>query len=511
MSDKPAHPHDRYLRTDHLAGTIAGRTARGGLISLISQGLKFAVSVGATAILAHLLSPQDYGLVGMVGVVTSFVSLFKDMGLSDVTVQRPEITYSQISTLFWVNTGLSVAIMLLTIALAPTVAWFFEEPRLTKITVVTALGFVLGGLSVQHEALLIRQMRYFVLSVIVFGSMTVGYAVGITLAWYGANYWALVFGQLAVLAANTLGLWIACGWRPGRPKYDATVKSMLHFGGHVTGYSLVDYFSRNVDHLLIGRLSGAQSLGLYSKAFQLVTLPTDQVNEATSAVTIPALSRLSHSPERYRQAYMRIMEKVALVTMPAAALTTVAADWLIHVVLGEGWIQAAPILVFISVAGLFQPVAKTGRWLLVTQGRTPEMLRWSTINASIAIASVVVGLNWGAVGVAVAYSLTRLLIANPLMFWYIGRTGPVRTGDFYRQLVPFTIAVGAAIACCLLLRSYVVIESPAIGVMACALIIGVVTLFVLCLLPRGRSTLTDLRIFLALVKPVSPSPVSSQE
>ncbi|MDQ6652350.1 MAG: lipopolysaccharide biosynthesis protein [Acidobacteriota bacterium] len=503
MPEKPRSNPPEYFRTDHLTDSIGGRTARGGLVTMVAHGLKFAISIVATAILARLLSPQDYGLIGMVAVATNFVTMFKDMGLSLATIQRAEISYDQISTLFWVNVTLSIFIMLLMMVLAPGIAWFYGEPRLTMITIVTATGFVLGGLAVQHEALLKRQMRFFAMSAIAFASMTLGYVVGIVLAWYGVRYWALVFSQLMLLAVNTTGVWIACRWRPGKPKRDAGVRSMLTFGGDVTGYSLINYFSRNADSLLIGRRWGSQQLGLYNKASQLLSLPTDQINEPLNAVTIPALSRLVNSPERYRQAYLRIMEKVIMLTMPAVALMMVTADWLVYLVLGRQWGETAPILIFMGIAGLFQPVMNTGGWLLVTQGRTRHMLYWSMINAPIAILSVVAGLRYGALGVAASYSAARLLVANPLFFWFIGRTGPVHTSDFYRLLAPFTCASGAGIAVCLLFRKFVVIKNPLVGFGWSALLMGSATLLVLCLLPRGRSALMDLKHSLLLLKPLS--------
>src|SRR5213596_747914 len=146
MSQDPTSPTNKYFQTDHLTDAIGGRTARGGFVTMVAHGLKFAVSIIATAILARLLTPQDYGLIGMVAVATQFVAMFKDMGLSLATIQKSEISYDQISTLFWVNVSLSAGIMLLMILVAPGVAWFFGEPRLTSITIVTASGFLIGGL-----------------------------------------------------------------------------------------------------------------------------------------------------------------------------------------------------------------------------------------------------------------------------------------------------------------------------------------------------------------------------
>jgi PST family polysaccharide transporter len=263
--------------------------------------------------------------------------------------------------------------------------------------------------------------------------------------------------------------------------------------------------------LLIGRFWGAQSLGLYNKAIQLLGLPTDQINEPLFSVAIPALSRLTDTPERYRQAYLRMMEKVIMLTMPVVALMIVAGDWLVGLVLGPQWSQAAPILVFMSIAGLFAPVMNTGGWLLVTQGRTRDMLYWSAINAPLAIVPIIIGLRWGPIGVAASYSVARVLVANPLQFWFIGRTGPVRTADFYRLLAPFVCAVGVAMLSCFCFRKFTDISSPLVGFVSSALIMGSVTLLVLCLLPRGRSALMDLKTSLLLLKPLTPAPVQVHE
>lgn len=495
---------ERFFRTEHLMDTIGGRTARGGAVTMLSHGVKFAISIAATAILARLLTPQDYGLIGMVAVATNFVAMFKDLGLSLATVQRSEISEEQISTLFWVNLTLSLASMIFMIMMSPVVSWFYGDSRVTMITIVSASGFIVGGLTVQHEALLKRQMRFMTLSAIAVASMVIGYAVGIAFAWYGARFWALVFSQLGLLITNAILVWIACRWRPGLPKRNSGIRSMLNFGGNITGYATINYFSKNADNLLIGRAWGPQQLGLYNKAAQLVGLPTDQINEPLTSIAIPALSRLADSPERYRKAYLRIMEKVLMLVMPGVAVIIVSSDWIISVVLGSQWTGAGSILVFMSIAGLFQPIMNTGGWLLVTQGRGRHMLYWSLINAPISVLSIAIGLPWGATGVAASYSLSRVFITNPLLYWFVGRSGPVRTGDFYRLLAPFTLASLLGISSCILFRHFFNIGNPVLGISACAGLIVAAMLLVLSLMPSGRSALRDVRETLLLLRPVKP-------
>ena len=496
---------DDFFRTDHLMDSIGGRTARGGLVTMASHGLKFAISIVATAILARLLSPHDYGLIGMVAVATNFVAMFKDLGLSHATVQRSEITFEQISTLFWVNVGLSVLTTGVMVLLAPAVALFYGDTRLTLVTIVSAGGFILGGLAVQHEALLKRQMRFMTLSAIALVSMMVGYVVGIAFAAYGFEYWSLVFSQLALLLTNTVLVWLTCRWLPGLPSRSKDVRSMLSFGGSITGYATVNYFSKNADNLLIGKFWGAQPLGLYNKAAQLVGLPTDQINEPLTSVAIPALSRLSNDPERYRKAYLRIMEKVLMLVMPAVAFIIVSSDWVIAIVLGDQWKDSGKILVFMSIAGLLQPVISTVGWLLVTQGRGSDLLKWSLINAPISILSIAIGIRWGAVGVAASYSITRVFITNPLMYWFVGRSGPVKTKDFYRLLVPFVTASAVGVALCVLFRRFIPVDSAFTGLIACFTLLGSANLLVLSLIPSGRVALSDIKNSISLLRPARPT------
>lgn len=484
---------EQYFRTDHLKINLGGRTARGGVIAIVSQALKFVITIAATSVMARLLTPQDYGLVGMVAFVTGFVSMYKDLGLSAATIQRSEISSEQISTLFWVNLLLSVGVALLTAAIAPLVAWFYGESQLTWITVVTAGGFIISGIAVQHEALLRRQMRYFALALISLTSMAMGYVVGIIMAWHGFRYWALVSSQLAVAATSTMLAFSLCRWMPGLPKRNTGVRSMIRFGGNLTGFTTINYFSRNLDNLLIGRFWGAQQLGLYTRAYQLMGLPIDQINEPISSVAVPALSRLTDSPESYRKAYLRMLEKIALLTMPCVVLMIVTSDWIIQIVLGSQWVGATRIFVLLGITALFQPIANTTGWLLISQGRANHMLHWGLISGPIIMISIVAGLPWGAVGVAASYAFARVCVVDPLLYWFVGRKGPVRTIDFYKTIAPFVVASLSALLAALAFRRWSGLSSGLWIILMCGIITAVTTFLTLALIPAGRKALYDVK------------------
>ena len=351
---------NRHFRTDQLTEDLGGRSTRGGAVTLVSQVVKFLSSLVATVILARLLTPQDYGLIGMVAIIVNFVSMFQYMGLSTATVKWSDLNHQQVSTLFWLNIALSVAIMLVTVGSAPLVAWFYKEPRLIWITVGYAISILFMGLSIQHEAILSRQMRFAAIAIIEVASISIGLVAAIVAAWYGAAYWSLVLNQLVMTLVTVAGVWTACKWRPGLPRRSAGVRSMLAYGGNLTGFNVTTFFARNLDNALIGKFWGAYQLGVYSRAYQMLLMPMQQINAPFAAVAVPALSRLADSPERYRAAYLKILQKIAMLTMPLVAFMIATSDWLVLFLLGPKWQEAGRIFMLLGIAAIIQPVKTNG-------------------------------------------------------------------------------------------------------------------------------------------------------
>ena len=431
---------DQYFRTDDLREGVAGRAIRGGAFTVGSQASQFVIGLLATMVMARLLTPRDYGLIGMVTVVTGFLTIFKDIGLSRATIQRNVLTHDEASSLFWINGAVGVGIALLTAAIAPVIARFYGEPRLTNITIALACGFLVSGFSVQHQALLRRRMRFGILAANDVFSITLASVVGITMAFERMSYWAIVGNQLTFTISGAVLAWTVCRWRPSLPKRSTPVREMLAFGGNITGFTVLNYFSRNTDDLLIGRFWGSQQLGLYAKAYQLLLFPLNQINLPIGGVAVPTLSRLVDEPERYRAAFARTLDKIVLITMPLVVFLMVCSDWLIAVVLGSQWVGAANIFMWLAIAGFVQPIGYTTGWLFTSQNRTGELLRWGVMSSILAVGSIAAGVHWGAEGVAKSYGLTSALITTPLNLWWVGRRGPVRTWDFYKTSAPFAIS-----------------------------------------------------------------------
>lgn len=436
----PADPLFAPRRT----GAGLKRTAvRGVAVTFGGQALTFALGFGATAVLARLLTPEDFGLIAMTTVFTGFISMFSEAGLGYATVQRETITHEQVSTLLWVNVAVGLAIALLVAAASPVVAAFYREPRLTGITCALAVSFVFGGLTVQHKALMRRQLRFRLLVILDNGALLFGIAVGIAMAWQGWGYWSLVGMTVGTSVANAVAVWLAVPWRPGPPRRRIGMMPLLKFGGDVLSFKFMNYLSRNTDSLLIGWQWGAVALSFYDKAYRMLLWPLRQINNPLSAVLIPALSRIKSDPERFGHFYLRSLELLMGVTVPVVVGLAVFADEVVFVWLGSQWAESAVLFRLLTVAAVVSAMFNPLSWLLISLGQT-RRYRWIGVMTAVTyITAFAIGLPFRAEGVAVAYSIATGLLVLPIWIYAL-REAPLTLGGVLRAFLPPLLAAGLA-------------------------------------------------------------------
>jgi O-antigen/teichoic acid export membrane protein len=398
------------LSTEHLNADLRGRSLRGGVVNLSSQGAQFFIQTTATVVLARLLTPADFGLVAMVATVTGLGQAFADLGLSEATIQRKDISHEQVSALFWINVAIGLGLMLITIALAPVLARFYREPRLISITLLLSLTFLIGGLRVQPDALLKRQMRFSSLATRDVASYLVAVPVAITMAWRGAGYWAIVALPLTLNFTQMVLSWVMVRWRPGPPRRDAEVRSMIAFGGNVAASYFIVTVSRSADNVLIGWYLGAGPLGLYSRAYNLLMLPVRQLSLPASSVAIPAFSRTQGDPERFARYYLRAVNLIMWISAPIFGFLFVAAKPAIVLILGNQWGGATPVFQILTLSALAQLLLESTIWLFVSRGKSHQLLRLLLIISPIVVCSYAIGLPFGIKGVALSGSLVLLSI-----------------------------------------------------------------------------------------------------
>jgi O-antigen/teichoic acid export membrane protein len=430
------------------------RVVRGGFAKLCAQAANYAVRIASLVVMARLLSPQDFGLVGMVTAFTGVLGLFRDFGLSAAAVQRVDVTENQISTLFWINILVGTVLALLTAAMAPIAVGFYHEPPLFWVMIALGTSFLFNAAGVQHSALLQRQMRFDTLAKIDVVSSFISACAGIAMAAVGFKYWALVATAVSYPMIASLCMWLTSGWIPGRPRKGIDLRPMMRFGSGLTLTVLIVYVAYNFEKVLLGRYWGANAVGLYGRAYQLSNLPVDSLNYSVGEVAFSALSRVRNDPPRFRNYFLKGYSLVLALTIPITIAVALFAPELISLLLGPKWKDAAPIFRLLAPTILVFAVINPIGWLIFSLGMVGRSLKVAMVLAPIVICGYITGLPYGPKGVALAYSTVMILWMVPHIAWGVHGTfvslrdiGVAASRPILSGLVAGAVTFGAQFLC----------------------------------------------------------------
>jgi len=399
---------------------LRGRTVRGGALILGLQVLQQIARLVLLATLARMLSPRDYGLLGMVMVFTAFLNIFRDLGLSVATVQRAEINEQQVSTLFWLNVALGAALAALLAGCALPIAHFYGEPRLARVTLWLSLGFIISAAGTQSTALLTRRMHFGYVGLNELIALVVGGAIGIGMAIEGYGVFALVGQALGQAVAATTGSFAFARWRPGLPRRTAGIGQMVRFGGYLTAFNVINYIAFNIEKPLLGRFWDATVVGLYTRSFTLMNYPVILALWPITRVMLPVLSKLQKDKERFAAVLVRVLRLLSLIGFPIAGGLVVMADEAVLVAYGDTWENAVPIFRILCLAGIPQSWAMFSGSIFTSTGKTRELFRIGCVTTSIYVVAMVPCVWFGAVGAAVGFTIAEY-VTTPLVFWYASR------------------------------------------------------------------------------------------
>jgi len=478
---------------DDLTQDLRGRSVRGFATTASAQVLRLMISVAASAALGRLLHPDDFGLVAMVMAVSAVLDRIRHLGLGAPTVQRASITHEQVSVLFWINVIGGGVLTLLFAALAPGIAWFYGQSQLTPIAAALSVTFLLSGVTVQHEALLRRTMRFRQLAVVDVLSELLGVGAGITAAALGAQYWALVILNVAIVAARMGLMTMATRWRPGRLRRGTGVRPMLRFGGQVSVSSLLMSLAQRSDRILIGKFLTAETLGYYSRSLTLLHIPVMRFQASLRSVVVPGLSRIQDDPSRYRYYYRQAVQLVGAAGIPAALFALAAPGPIVLAILGPKWPDAVPILRALAPAGLALLLAPVTGWVYFSLGRGGRLMRWSLFESILTAGGFAVGLQLGgALGVALAFSIVRLSLW-PIALTYCFAGTFVRIRDVSDVLWrPVTAGALAAAVTFLAEQFWMQPWLPIWALLACAALFTAVYGITIVLLPGGAQIIREM-------------------
>lgn len=363
-------------------------------------------------VLTRLLTPSDFGLMGMINVILGLCSLFGDAGISSLIIHKQEELRDTLSGIFWINLSLALALCCLLWIATPSIAQYYGEREIRMLLPLAAPILVLNTLGQPFQGLLEKDLRFDLLARLEIGSTAFGILLAIVLAALGFGAVSFVGGAYANLGTRAAGLvWAGRKlWRPRFPTGAGTDRQALSFGFRLLGQRVANYGAANVDFFLIGSFLGAQSLGHYTLAYNIANLPSTRVNAVVSRVLFPTFARFQDDLARLRRGYLKMQELTALVNFPLLFGIVVVAPLAIPLLFGTSWQPTVPLLQILSVVGIGRAVSGTIGPLLLARGRTDLGLKWSLMVVAIQVPGLLAGvLMGGVIGVAIAFALLQTL------------------------------------------------------------------------------------------------------
>ena len=415
--------------------TLHNSAKRGVKWNFISQGGQQITQILTAAILARLLSPNDFGLLSMATIIIGFLNVFKDLGTASAVIRSRETSDQLLSTVFWINVLFGCLAAALLFLSTPLIALFFHQPRLAPVLHLLSLGFVISGLSNLHKALLEKKLAFHSLAKIELLSVLAGAIVGVSAALYGLGVWALVAQSMVSSCLLTLLLWCVAGYRPRLIFSRSEFRAVSSFSLNLTGFNSLNYLVRNADNMIIGRVLGAVPLGIYALAYRIMLYPQISITAVITRVMYPVYSRIQEDNLLLRQAYARTVGMIALVTFPLMAGLAVLARPFVLVTFGQKWAGLIVLLQLFGPLSMFQSIAATTGSVFQAKGRSDILFRWGIFSSIITIASFLVGIRWGIFGVAACYTAVGILIVLPCMMLAI-RLIDMKLRDLFPVLLP---------------------------------------------------------------------------
>jgi O-antigen/teichoic acid export membrane protein len=398
--------------------------------------------------LSRLLVPNDFGLVAIVATITGFATVLTEAGVANALIHRKELTDRHVASAAWLTLTLGVVFTAVTAAVSPAIAAIFHRHALQALSIGFAADFLVSAPGLVPGALLARELRFGRVVAAELAGAAVGGTAAIIQAAVHPSPWPmvtlLVVSDLVTSVVLVTGAPFPVRWTPDR----AALRELWEFSGGLLGYTVFNYWSRNADNVLIGRVVGTTALGVYSRCYTILLFPVQQVALVVNRVMFPAMAAVRDDHPRVRSAYLRTIAVVAVVVFPATGLMIVAAHPIVIGVLGHQWSAAIPVIRVFAVIAAIQSIGTTTGWLYQVSGNTTRMFRVTIVLTALVIAAFVIGVQWGLMGVVYSY-LAWNAISLPVNAIYSGRAVSLRIDAVGRAIgLPLVLAslLGGALA-----------------------------------------------------------------
>jgi O-antigen/teichoic acid export membrane protein len=383
----------------------------------VIQAARVGVQLLTLLALSRLLEPSDFGLIAMVFAITNFAMLIRDLGTGAAIVQRANLTRETILTAHWSNCVIGVLLGAVLSLAAMPIARFFNEPAVQPLLQLLAVSFPILGSSTAHQALLERDSRFALLARIEITAVVAGFIVAVAAALAGFGAYSFVFQALAIAVVSALQLWLASDLRPSWFWGRDEARGLWRFSGHLLGFNLVNYFSRNADAMIIGRVLGPAMLGAYSVAYRLMLFPLQNLTFVAARALLPVMSRSQESNADLGQMYLRTLSVIAFFTAPLMTGLFVLRELFVAVVLGDAWQLVAVVTAWLAPVGFIQSLVSVGGTVFTALGRTNVLFRLGVFSTLLHVAAYLTGVAWGLTGVAAAYFVASVI--NAAVCFYV--------------------------------------------------------------------------------------------
>lgn len=439
------HSLEKYFADNRPYAGLGRKSLRSGVAVVAARGINIFVQFASTILLARVLGPSDFGLFAMIVAFVGLAPMLIDFGTTEASAQKTRITREEISTLFWFNTAIGIALAILLCAGSGLVAAFFGEPSLKAIAIVMSVTFVLTALSTQYYALMRRAMCFRQIAMIDVTSNVVGSIIGVAMALTGWGYWSLVAKAIVTPGLSAVGLWMSCPWVPGRPRFSKDVKELIGFGTGVTGFTVTDYIAKSADRFAIGYFYGAGPLGYFQNAYTIYGNLLSIMTEPLHNIAVSGLSKLRNNTEDLKRSWATALSALSFYSAPAFAVLAVTGQDVVVLLLGQKWAPAGPLLCIFAVKGIAHCVERTLGWTHVAAGRSDRWMWWGCFSAVCQIVALIAGLPLGVIGIATAYTIVMFLLFIPTLV-YAGQPFGIGIRDVLQTVGPQTVGALFAVA-----------------------------------------------------------------
>lgn len=425
-------------------GRLAHRAVRAIAWNYTSWFATKLLVLVATAVLARLLTPEEFGVVGFATVAIAYLSVLQDLGLGAALIQRREDVEDAADTIFTLNLVVGASLALLTALGAPAVARFFGEPQVEPMLRILGLGFILNAIGSTHITLLQRRLEFSKKVVPDVGRSLVTGIVSIAAAAAGLGPWALVIGHLAGSVTGTALAWVVNPWRPRLRVVRRLVRPLVRFGGPLLGVDLVHAMAANLDYLIVGKVLGSSALGIYTLAYRLPELLLIGVVTVLNKAVFPAFAAVQDRPEALRRGFLASMEYVPMVVVPIGLGLMIAAEPIVIVTLGDTWLDAVPVMRVLAAFAMVSSLMVADGDVYKALGRPGMLARFAAAKALLLIPALLIAVHHGLIWVAAAH-LSTTLIVKAARAVTVTRMIDIGMGDLLTRLRPSLIA-GAALS-----------------------------------------------------------------